>query len=150
MTSSIVLPEEQEKRRDEANTDTLLLPQQLLGQIFHELNVKNELRFFDNCHAAYAHLMSIREKPFLIICDILLPNTSGVELKQRIDSTDRLRRLSIPFVFLTVSRAQQLIDAAYRVTNLQGYFNKGSTMEETKRKVKLIVDYWKEALHPAH
>jgi len=122
--------------------------QEVLRDVFEELQVTNELQFFDDCDKAFAHLMSLPEKPFLIISDINLPKTNGIELKQRIDTTDRLRQMAIPFVFLTTSDAQQTIDAAYRINNLQGYFQKSHTMADIKRKVKLILDYWTEALHP--
>jgi CheY-like chemotaxis protein len=122
--------------------------QEVLREVFAELEVKNELRFFDNCEQAFTHLMSIKEKPFLIICDINLPKMNGIELKQKIDNTDYLRNKAIPFVFLTTSDSRQIINAAYRVTNLQGYFQKSQTMAEIRHKVKLILDYWREALHP--
>lgn len=122
--------------------------QQILREVLTDLEVKNDLQFFDDCDEAFAHLMSIREKPFLIICDINLPRTNGIELKQRIDETDYLRRKAIPFVFLTTSDSQQTINEAYRINNLQGYFQKSHTMPAIRKKVKLILEYWTEALHP--
>jgi len=122
--------------------------QDMLREVFQELGVTYELRFFDDCDKAYAHLMSLHKKPFLILCDINLPKINGIELKQRIDSTDKLRKMAIPFVFLTTSDTQQTVDAAYQRTNLQGYFQKSHTMSDIKRKVKLILEYWTESLHP--
>ena len=122
--------------------------QLILREVLEELQVENQLVFFENCDSAYGYLMSASEKPFLIICDINLPKMNGVELKQKIDSTDLLRKKAIPFVFLTTSDEQATIDDAYRITNLQGYFKKGSSMNEIKKRVKCILDYWQEALHP--
>jgi CheY-like chemotaxis protein len=122
--------------------------QQILRDIFKELNVKNEILFFDESNTAYNHLMSITEKPFIIICDINMPKMNGIELKQRIDSTDHLRKKAIPFVFLTTSDQQQTVDDAYRLTNLQGYFKKGTSMEEIKKRIHFIMEYWQEAVHP--
>ena len=122
--------------------------QQILRDIFKELNVQNEILFFDESNTAYNHLMSITEKPFIIICDINMPKMNGIELKQRIDSTDHLRKKAIPFVFLTTSDQQQTVDDAYRVTNLQGYFKKGTSMEEIKKRIHFILEYWQEAVHP--
>ena len=123
--------------------------QQILRDVLQDLGVKNELLFFGDCYLAFNHLMSLIEKPFLIICDINLPKMDGIELKQKIDATDHLRRKAIPFVFLTTSDSSQTIEDAYRVTNLQGYFQKSNTMAEIRKKIKLILDYWTEALHPS-
>lgn len=122
--------------------------QDVLREVMTELQVQNPLQFFDDCDKAYAHLMSMNEKPFLIICDINLPKTNGIELKQRIDATDRLRHLAVPFIFLTTSNNQTTIDNAYRITNLQGYFQKSHTMPEIKNKLKCILEYWNTSLHP--
>lgn len=124
--------------------------QQILRDVFAELQVENELRFFDDCDDAYNHLMAIEDKPFLIICDINLPKMNGIELKQKIDNTDLLRKKAVPFVFLTTSDEQKTIDDAYRITNLQGYFKKGVTMQEIKHRLRSILDYWQNALHPSN
>lgn len=122
--------------------------QEILQEVFADLEINNELRFFNDCEQAYEYLTSMTEKPFLIICDINLPRMNGIELKLRIDKTDQLRKKAIPFVFLTTSDAQQTIEAAYSITNLQGYFQKSLSMEELKNNIKLIVDYWRTTLHP--
>src|SRR5829696_8176677 len=117
--------------------------QQILREVFAELKAEYSQLFFGECDSAYNYLMSTQDKPFLIICDINLPKMNGIELKQKIDSTDFLRRKSIPFVFLTTSDDQQTIDEAYRITNLQGYFKKGISMQEIKQKINSILEYWK-------
>lgn len=122
--------------------------QEILQEVFADLEISNELRFFNDCEQAYEYLTSMTEKPFLIICDINLPRMNGIELKLRIDKTDQLRKKAIPFVFLTTSDAQQTIEASYSITNLQGYFQKSLSMEELKNNIKLIVDYWRTTLHP--
>lgn len=122
--------------------------QEILQEVFADLEINNELRFFNDCEQAYEYLTLIAEKPFLIICDINLPRMNGIELKLRIDKTDQLRKKAIPFVFLTTSDAQQTIEAAYSITNLQGYFQKSLSMEELKNNIKLIIDYWRTTLHP--
>jgi CheY-like chemotaxis protein len=124
--------------------------QDILRDIMNELNVEHPLIFFADCDKAYSHLMSQEKKPFLILCDINLPRVDGIELKQRIDSTDILRRKAIPFIFLTTSDTQSIVDNAYRITNLQGYFQKSPTMARLKKKIACIIEYWSEALHPAN
>jgi response regulator RpfG family c-di-GMP phosphodiesterase len=122
--------------------------QQVLQEVLNNAGVKNELLLFDDCDKAYNYLMSTTEKPFLIISDINLPKMNGIELKQKIDATDYLRKKAIPFIFLTTSDKQVTVDDAYRTTNLQGYFKKGSSMQEIKEKINCILAYWTEALHP--
>jgi CheY-like chemotaxis protein len=43
------------------------------------------------------------QQPFVIISDINLPESSGMECKQQIDNDENLRLKSIPFVFLSTS-----------------------------------------------
>ncbi|HUC83042.1 MAG TPA: response regulator [Flavisolibacter sp.] len=122
--------------------------QLIIQEALSELNIKNDVIFFDACDKAYNHLMSVEDKPFLIICDINLPGMNGIELKQRIDATDLLRKKAIPFIFLTTADQQQMVDQAYRITNLQGYFKKGITMQEIRQQLNFIIGYWATALHP--
>jgi len=123
--------------------------QEVLRDVFAELSVDNPLVFFDDCERAYQYLLQMQAKPFLILCDINLPKMNGIELKQKIDASEQLRRKAIPFVFLTTSDARRTIDEAYRITTLQGYFQKGHTYAEIKAVVKCILEYWKTALHPS-
>ena len=102
--------------------------QEMLLEVIQGLKVTHPLVFFDNCEAAYAHMLTMQEKPFLIFCDINLPKVNGIEFKQRIDADERLRNLSIPFVFLTTSDNPQTVKQALQITNLQGYFRKEHTL----------------------
>ena len=86
--------------------------QQNVKEILQELGVKNELVFFEDCNKAFNYLMSIRTKPFIIISDINLPKMNGIDFKRKIDTTDYLRKKSIPFVFLTTSDSAHMIDEA--------------------------------------
>ncbi len=120
----------------------------VLKDAFEELGIENHLLFFEDCEVAYRYLLSTRERPFLIICDINLPRMNGLELKQKIDSTDWLKRKSIPFVFLSTSDSPSTIEKAYYNATIQGYFQKSDSMRELKEKLKLILDYWTKALRP--
>ena len=122
--------------------------QQILKETFADLGTDRELVFFDECDKAFAYLMSTIVKPFLIISDINMPGTDGINLKVKIDETDHLRMKSIPFIFLSTSGSEKFIDVAYRKTNLQGYFQKGSSVADVKRQLECILMYWEEALQP--
>lgn len=121
--------------------------QQMLREALNEIN-NYQLIFFDRAQELFNYLMSIPAKPFIIISDINLPGMSGIELKRKIDSTDYLRKKAIPFVFLTTADAPNVVEQAYEVTNLQGYFKKQVSFKEMKQQVQSIIDYWSLALHP--
>ena len=123
--------------------------QEILRDVFEELRTPCQLLFFDDCDKAYSHLLSLKEKPFLILCDINLPKINGIELKKKIECSEELRRKAIPFVFLTTSDNQGSVDDAYRHTNLQGYFKKGQSMKEMMETLKCILCYWELALQPS-
>jgi len=122
--------------------------QDVLREVFHELGVQKRLVFFSDSNSAYNYLMSVEEKPFIILCDINLPKVNGIELKQKIDGTDLLRRKAIPFVFLTTADNPATVDKAYSIINLQGYFRKGYLLNEIRECIKCIMAYWSHALHP--
>lgn len=123
--------------------------QEVLREVFQSLDVGKELVFFESSNEAFNFLMSTSLKPFLIISDINLPKMTGLDLKRKIDTTDYLRRKAIPFVFLTTADRTNTIDEAYSITNLQGYFRKGINMEEIRKTISCIVNYWSAALHPS-
>ena len=121
---------------------------EILHEVFNEINSNYQLIFFDNAPAAFNYLMSIPDKPFIIISDINLPGMSGIELKQKIDSTDYLRKRSIPFIFLTTADAPNIVEQAYQATDIQGYFKKQHSLKEIKQQIQWIINYWTLALHP--
>lgn len=123
--------------------------QDVLRDVFRNLDTVYELVFFEQGNDAYNFLMSTSRKPFIIISDINLPKMNGIELKRKIDTTDYLRRKAIPFVFFTTADNRGTIDSAYEVTNLQGYFRKGLLMEEIAENIRCILNYWSRALHPS-
>jgi len=122
--------------------------QDVLREVFRDLNIQKELVFFFDSDEAYNYLMSTTKKPFIIISDINLPRLNGIELKKKIDSTDTLRRRAIPFVFLTTADNHATVDHAYESCNIQGYFRKGVLLEEIRENIRCIISYWTAALHP--
>ena len=121
---------------------------EILQQVFRETYSNFHLVFFDNAPSAFNYLMSIPDKPFIIISDINLPGLSGIEFKKKIDSTDYLRKKTIPFVFLTTADSQRVVEDAYQSANLQGYFKKQNLLKEIRNQVQCIMEYWTMALSP--
>ncbi len=70
---------------------------------------------------------------------------SGLQLK--INDNDYLRKKAIPFVFLTTSVDPRVLSNAYDML-VQGYFQKENTIDEIKKTLRLMVDYWSICKHP--
>ena len=121
--------------------------QHLLTEVFTSLNIKNELKFFENGNKALHYLQTTLDQPFIILSDVNLPGMSGPELKRSINEDDRLRKKSIPFVFLTTTAEPRAVEEAYDLM-VQGYFQKANKMDNLTAMVKMIVDYWMNCKSP--
>lgn len=121
--------------------------QELMVEIFKELQIPNLLRFFNSCMNALDYLLNTAEKPFLIISDINLPAMTGMELCRKITENPSLKIKSIPFVFLTTTSDRKVIEQAYEMF-VQGFFVKPSSVKELKEMVGMIIDYWKICRQP--
>jgi len=121
--------------------------QELLNEIFLELQVPNIVKFFSSCFQAFDYLITTIERPFLIISDINLPAMTGLELCRRIYEHEPLRKKTIPFIFLTTTNDQTVITKAYEMF-IQGFFVKPSSINELKDTVRMIVEYWKFSRYP--
>jgi CheY-like chemotaxis protein len=121
--------------------------QELMNEIFRELQIPNLVKFFNSCLQAFDYLLTTIEKPFLIISDINLPAMTGLELYKKIMSNDVLRVRTIPFIFLTTSSDSQTVAQAFEMP-VQGFFVKPSSIHELKDMMKMIIDYWKICRHP--
>lgn len=121
--------------------------QEIMREVFDELQISNELKFFTNGNAVLEFLRATKEKPFLIITDINLHGLNGLELREEIMKDELLRKKSIPFIFLSTSDGKQIIEKVYEL-QVQGYFQKQTSFGAIKEQVKLIVAYWQACRHP--
>ena len=119
--------------------------------IFREIAIKlklnNELIFFRNGTEVLPYLRTTAQKPFIIFCDMNMPNMDGLELRRQINNEEYLRKKSIPFVFFTTAASKQQLQQAYDLT-VQGFFLKESSFIETEKTFRLIIDYWRKCKHP--
>jgi FixJ family two-component response regulator len=72
---------------------------------------------FSSAREALVHLLDVREAPEAVLCDLMMPYISGVELHARM--LDRRPELARTFVFITggsvdARSAELLSDAAVR------------------------------------
>ncbi|HEX8268974.1 MAG TPA: response regulator [Flavobacterium sp.] len=120
----------------------------ILEEVLRDLNVPNEIIWFEGTEEAYNYLCTTTESIFLIFCDINLPGLNGLEFKRTVDAVPELRRKSIPFLFYSTTATQKDVNEAYTEMTVQGFFTKGSNYPELKRLIGIILDYWMSCRHP--
>ena len=120
---------------------------ELIQSALEKIGVENEKKCFKNGQEALEYLQSTSERTFLILSDVNMPVLNGLELKRKINSSDKLRTQSIPFVFLSTSAAKKDINIAYDLL-AQGFFTKPDKFDALINLLKNVTDYWETAKHP--
>jgi DNA-binding NarL/FixJ family response regulator len=105
------------------------------------------VKFFGSAEGVISYLLTTKDKPFLIISDVNLPEANGFELRRKIFENYYLREKSIPFVFLSTSAHPGAVTSAYNMM-VQGFFQKPSDFTLFKMLIKSIIDYWEGCEHP--
>jgi len=126
--------------------------QYLLRQILRELAVENPIHFFANGQQLLDYLSGTTEQPFVILPrrrtgDINMTIMGGLELRQRIEAHDGLRKKAIPFIFLTTDASPGLVQETYGGT-IQGFFKKATSYSGLLEQIEWIVGYWRHCVHP--
>ncbi|MCF2488006.1 response regulator [Dyadobacter sp. CY347] len=123
--------------------------QDILSEIFKELNYENELVFFGDGVQALEYLTHIDIEPFLVLSDINMPKLNGMELYEKIHNNEDLRLKSIPYLFFSTSAEQKHVIDAYS-RSIQGFFIKPSNYDKLKKMIVKIVEYWQECESPKY
>lgn len=121
--------------------------QDILTEIFQELNYKNEVIFFKEGEKALEYLTGTTIEPFIIFSDINMPRLNGMELRAKVHENEDLRIKSIPYLFFSTSAEQQYVIDAYS-KSIQGFFVKPKVYSEIKETIKTIVEYWQKCVSP--
>lgn len=121
--------------------------QDILSDIFKELNYSNKLIFFGDSVKALQYLTDTDIEPFLVLSDINMPKLNGMELREKIINNEDLRLKSIPYLFFSTSAEQRHVIDAYS-RSIQGFFVKPNNYEKLKKVVVKIVEYWQECESP--
>ena len=121
--------------------------QDILSDVFKELNYKNELIFFVDSVQALEYLTDTEIEPFLVLSDINMPKLNGMELREKIHNNEDLRLKSIPYLFFSTSAEQKHVIDAYS-RSIQGFFVKPTNYEKLKNIMVKIVEYWQECESP--
>jgi len=122
--------------------------QEIMQEIFKELNLHNPILYFKEGTATLEYLRSTRDKPFMIVADVNLPGMNGVMLRDEILKDPQLKKKSIPFIFISTSDGQTIIEKVYE-QQVQGYFQKETSYDAIKNQFKMIVEYWSHCIHPS-
>jgi CheY-like chemotaxis protein len=120
---------------------------QLFKDACDELNIKNEVTIFNTSKEAFDHLSSMAIQPFFIICDVNMPHTNGLELRQKINENEQLRLRAMPYLLWSTMGSESLVNEAYSL-NIQGFFKKPNSIKELKKMILSIIDYWNCSHHP--
>lgn len=121
--------------------------QDILAEIFQELNYKNKLIFFKDGVEALEYLVNTEIEPFLVLSDINMPKLNGMELREKIHNNEDLRLKSIPYLFFSTSAEQKNVIDAYS-RSIQGFFVKPHDYNKLKSTIVKIVEYWQECESP--
>ncbi len=121
--------------------------QEMLNEIFKELEFRNSVVYFLESEKALDFLMATDIEPFIILSDINMPRLNGLELREKIHTNEDLRIKCIPYLFFTTSAEQKYVVEAYS-KSVQGFFVKPNTYDKLKRTIKLIIEYWLECESP--
>lgn len=121
--------------------------QYILAEVFEELGIKNEIKFFGDGEKALEYLTGTTIEPFIIFSDINMPKLSGMELRNKVHENEDLRLKSIPYLFFTTSAEQQSVIDAYS-KSIQGFFIKPTEYKELTATIRSIIDYWTRCVSP--
>jgi len=119
----------------------------LFKEVFEELEIKNELKFFDQAQQMIDYLLETKDTPFIILTAVDLPQINGTELRQIINDNEHLRKKAIPFIFLTTHTDPTTVKNAYNLM-VQGYIEKDINYDNLKNSIKVIINYWELCKHP--
>ena len=121
--------------------------QDILAEIFYDLNYKNEILFFNDGEEALGHINHANELPFLILSDINMPKLNGFALRDKLKTDARLSNKCIPYLFFSTAVNHKSVVDAYS-QSVQGFFVKGATVTEIKKTIRIIIEYWRRCAAP--
>jgi CheY-like chemotaxis protein len=121
--------------------------QEVLAEVFKELDYPNEILFFSDPDEALDFLTHTKIKPFIIFSDINMPKLSGIELREKVRENKELEIKSIPYLFFSTTAEQRHVVDAYS-KSIQGFFVKPTSYKEIKEVLQTIIEYWKKCVSP--
>ena len=120
---------------------------EILQEIFTELNLPNEIKYFGVVQSALDYLSLHQTEPFIIISDLHLQEIDGLQLLEKIKNNEEISRKCIPLIFVTTGTTKENLTKVYR-SSTQGIFYKPPQYDKWKSLLKDIYDYWQDAITP--
>lgn len=121
--------------------------QDIIAEVFKDLNIKNKVRFFNDGEEALHYLTATDIEPFIIFSDINMPKLSGLEPRNKVHENEDLRLKSIPYLFFsTLAEQRDVVDAYSK--SIQGFFVKPDSYSELKATMHAIIEYWQRCVSP--
>lgn len=118
-----------------------------LKTIFRDLNLKNEIVFFNDGQKVLDYLNQTDIKPFLILSDIDMPKITGFEVRQTVFTNEQLKAKCIPYLFFTTRANKKIVTDAYAIS-VQGFFQRPADLTGLANTIRKIVEYWQECIAP--
>lgn len=128
--------------------DSDLDDQDLVRQIWRELELANDLVILGSADEAITHLQFVESAPFIIICELNLPMKNGFELREELLSKNSKKFKSVPFILWATQASEEQITHAYELS-VHGFFIKETIFDELKRTFTDIINYWMRSKMPA-
>ena len=127
--------------------DDDLEDEDLIREVFRELNYEINLKFFITAEGLLNELSKNGEEPFIIISDINLPRMDGFQLRQKILEHAELSNKTIPFIFWSTTASDAQIKRAYDLS-AHGFIIKAHSYSKMKEQIEEIIKYWTNSLAP--
>jgi len=112
---------------------------------YNDLNCTNKLKKFANSQDAIDYLRDPKVRPFMIVSDINMNTTNGLELREFIFHDEQLHEKCIPYILMTGGQNPMLAKEAYK-KSVQGFFAKRNSMDDYKKLLSYIINYWQHAI----
>lgn len=120
---------------------------EMIKEAAEKTKIKRPIHFFRSGNELLDFLQATPHAPFLIICDVNLPNETGFDIRKRIYDDVKLRYKSVPFIFWSTAASEKQIQYAYDLP-AQGFFFKPSSFDDLCATFDTIVKYWQRSQHP--
>ena len=121
--------------------------QEVLTEIFYDLNYQNKILFFNDGQMALDYINETKELPFLILSDINMPKLNGFALREKLKTDAKLSNKCIPYLFFSTALNQKYVIDAYS-QSVQGFFVKEHSISELKKTISVIIEYWRRCAAP--